>query len=261
MATIPSNELLMWAGADVNLPNLAGPNKVKPISDLILKGWDFKQKPAADEFNYILNNYAQWIEYLTDYVDEIVISGATGDAASAGMIGYFARNSAPVGYLKANGAAINATTYANLATAIYVGDTLNPTALFGYKCTDPLNPTTTRSISGDYIVIPDLRGEFIRGWDDSRGIDAGREFGSVQKGTLVGGYDNDNAGTDIGFLPNKTTRSYGGDTIKNPSEYGVTEVIWSGSVGTRVSWPIESVNYWYTITRPRNIALLACIKY
>lgn len=250
----------MWAGADVNLPNLAGPNKVKPISDLILKGWDFKQKPAADEFNYILNNYAQWIEYLTDYVDEIVISGATGDAATAGVINYFARDSAPVGYLKANGAAVNATTYANLATAIYVGDELNATALFGYRCTDALNPTTTRSISGEYIVLPDLRGEFIRGWDDSRGVDSGRAFGSAQKGTLVGGYDDNNVGQDIGFLPNKITRDYGGDPINNPSEYGITEVLYA-SASTRQSYSISLANQWYTITRPRNIAMLACIKY
>lgn len=260
MATIPSNELLMWAGADVNLPNLAGPNKVKPISDLILKGWDFKQKPAADEFNYILNNYAQWIKYLTDYVDEVVVSGATGDAATAGAVNYFARDSAPVGYLKANGAAVSATTYANLTTAIYVGDVLNATALFGYRCTDALNPSTTRSTTGDYIVLPDLRGEFIRGWDDSRGIDSGRAFGSAQKGTLVGGYDNDNANLEMGILPNKSTRNYGGDTITDPSEYGVTEVVW-GSASNRNIWSTAFVNHWYTITRPRNIAMLACIKY
>ena len=28
--------------------------------------------------------------------------------------------------------------------------------------------------------LPDLRGEFIRGWDDGRGIDAGREILSAQ---------------------------------------------------------------------------------
>ena len=61
---LPTDDLIVWASSDVNLPNLAGPNKVKPIDDLILKGWDFKQKPAADEFNYILNNLGEWVEYL-----------------------------------------------------------------------------------------------------------------------------------------------------------------------------------------------------
>ena len=48
MAVIPSNALVMWASSDVTLPNLAGANKDKPIDDLILKGWDFQQKPSAD---------------------------------------------------------------------------------------------------------------------------------------------------------------------------------------------------------------------
>ena len=64
MATQPTNDLLVWANTDVNLPNLAGPNKTEPSADLVAKGCDFKQKPSADEFNYILNNLGEWIEYL-----------------------------------------------------------------------------------------------------------------------------------------------------------------------------------------------------
>lgn len=64
MATRPTNDLLVWANTDVNLPNLAGPNKTEPSVDLVAKGWDFKQKPSADEFNYILNNLGEWVEYL-----------------------------------------------------------------------------------------------------------------------------------------------------------------------------------------------------
>lgn len=61
--TQPTEELIIWANTDVNLPGLAGPNKTKPIDDLINKGWDFTEKPAADEFNYILNNMGQWINW------------------------------------------------------------------------------------------------------------------------------------------------------------------------------------------------------
>ena len=61
--TQPTEELIIWANTDVNLPELAGPNKTKPIDDLINKGWDFTEKPAADEFNYILNNMGQWINW------------------------------------------------------------------------------------------------------------------------------------------------------------------------------------------------------
>ena len=64
---LPTEELIIWANTDVNLPELAGPNKIKPIDDLINKGWDFTEKPAADEFNYILNNMGKWINWaITD---------------------------------------------------------------------------------------------------------------------------------------------------------------------------------------------------
>ncbi|EOC1122528.1 phage tail protein, partial [Cronobacter sakazakii] len=35
------------------------------------------------------------------------------------------------------------------------------------------------------LKLPDLRGEFIRGWDDGRGIDSGRGLLSLQMGSLM----------------------------------------------------------------------------
>jgi len=84
---------------------------------------------------------------------------------ASGMIGYFARSSAPTYWLKANGAAISRTTYANLFSVIGT--------MFG---------------AGDGVNtfnLPDLRGEFIRGWDDGRGIDPGRALGGTQAGSIV----------------------------------------------------------------------------
>ncbi|WP_407237042.1 phage tail protein [Escherichia coli] len=60
----------------------------------------------------------------------------------------------PTGWLKCNGAAFSAEEYPELAK-VY--------------------PTNK---------LPDLRGEFIRGWDDGRGIDAGRALLSLQAGML-----------------------------------------------------------------------------
>lgn len=62
----PSNSILQWAVQDITLPQLGGPNKATPISDLQQKGWDMGQKPAADELNYILNNFSAWITYLDE---------------------------------------------------------------------------------------------------------------------------------------------------------------------------------------------------
>ena len=73
---------------------------------------------------------------------------------------YFAGQTAPVGWLKANGAAVSRTAYAALFAAI--GTT--------YGAGDG---STT-------FNLPDLRGEFMRGWDDGRGIDHGRVLGSAQ---------------------------------------------------------------------------------
>lgn len=84
--------------------------------------------------------------------------------APAGLIAHFARNSAPAGWLKANGSAISRSAYADLYAALGT--------VFG-----PGDGFTT-------FNLPDLRGEFIRGWDDARGVDGGRAFGSSQAGSI-----------------------------------------------------------------------------
>ncbi|SLM62619.1 phage tail protein [Dickeya aquatica] len=58
--------------------------------------------------------------------------------------------SAPAGWLKCNGQAFDKTLYPRLAALYQSG------------------------------VLPDLRGEFIRGWDDGRGVDMGRGLMSAQ---------------------------------------------------------------------------------
>jgi microcystin-dependent protein len=90
---------------------------------------------------------------------------ATSGGTPAGAIVAFAMSTAPTGWLKANGATISRTTYAALFAAIGV--------VFG-----PGDGSTT-------FQLPDLRGEFPRYWDDSRGIDVGRAFGSAQTADLA----------------------------------------------------------------------------
>lgn len=84
--------------------------------------------------------------------------------APAGLVASFARSAAPTGWLKANGAAVSRTAYADLFAAI--GTT--------YGGGDGFNT----------FNLPDLRGEFIRGWDDGRGVDGGRALGSSQAGAV-----------------------------------------------------------------------------
>ncbi|GHK49937.1 hypothetical protein ECZU08_55330 [Escherichia coli] len=74
----------------------------------------------------------------------------------------------------------------------------------------------TISCSGQSLPtlrLPDLRGEFIRGWDDGRKIDEGRKLLSWQKGTLVGGHDDNDSSLDISYMSNGNNIDYGGDKV------------------------------------------------
>ena len=71
MATVeaPVLPLEIWAESDLVLPNSGRQNKVRPIDDLWQKGWDKGQKPDCEAFNYLLNLYGQWLQYVLDRVD------------------------------------------------------------------------------------------------------------------------------------------------------------------------------------------------
>ena len=146
----------------------------------------------------------------------------------SGAVMTFAQSSAPTGWLKANGATISRTTYASLFSAI--GTT------YGAG-----NGTTT-------FGLPDLRGEFIRGWDDSRGIDSGRSLGSAQGEALK----------SHKHINGNTTNSGGADLYGNASGYNTADSIGQTTTNGTISAYTETVGG--TETRPRNIALLYCIK-
>ena len=157
---------------------------------------------------------------LTGALPAIDGSNLTGIAGiPSGAVIYHAANTAPTGFIKANGASISTSTYSDLF------------AVIGY----------TFGGSGGSFNVPDLRGEFLRGWDDSRGIDTGRAFGTAQTDAFkshthgIQTYTQNIAGPEAGKVYN------GG--------------------GSTVSFVVNTASTGGTETRPRNIALLACIKY
>ena len=186
------------------------------------------------------------------YVDtQIAAIPAATDLTPAGTIIYSARSTAPTGYLHANGAAVSRTTFATLFTAI--GTT------YGAG-----NGSTT-------FNVPDLRGEFLRGLDGGRGVDSGRGLGSAQGGQ--------NASHDHSVSGTTSTKSLTGSF--NPGTHSQTNVsgVFSdgGNVGTVEGHDANngrkinmnaSHNHTFSATtssngseaRPRNIALLPCIK-
>ena len=170
---------------------------------------------------------------------------ATIGGVPVGAVFYFAANTAPTGFLKANGAAISRTTYAALfaitGTTYGVGD-----------------GTTT-------FNLPDLRGEFIRGWDDARGIDASRAFGSAQADlTKLVSHTHNTQFVDFNNANNPYTDAYGS---YQPTEQNNT----GGNTGGDNAQDISYFNFNIATgapstaggaeTRPRNVALLACIKF
>ena len=159
----------------------------------------------------------------------------------SGAVLYFAGQTAPAGWLKANGAAVSRTAYAALFAAI--GTT--------YGAGDG---STT-------FNLPDLRGEFMRGWDDGRGIDHGRAFGSAQGDAIRNISGSIDAGSD------QTRQLF--DDVKASGAFSVSKRSWKRwtgdsndgySVPAAFDFDASRVVPTAAENRPRNIALLACIK-
>ena len=168
-----------------------------------------------------------------------------------GMIQAFALSTAPTGWILCNGGYINRTTYSDLFAAI---------------------GTTYGSTDGSNFAVPDLRGEFLRGWDNSRGIDTNagnnpRSFGSVQKGTAqaynipkgedLGGHME--AGTAGNNMPVARLEVGVDYEVKSTYEPSLAKHNTSGPRNTG-NW-ITDDGWGGGAARPRNVALLICIKY
>lgn len=126
----------------------------------------------------------------------------------------------PTGWLECDGAAVSRTTYANLFAVI--------ATKWGAG-----NGTTT-------FNLPDLRGEFVRGWDHGRGIDTGRAFASAQA-------------ESIKAIPDPWL--FSGDESTKGFADG-TNYLGRGSTQNRpAGWPSTG-----TETRPRNVAAMWVIK-
>lgn len=161
-------------------------------------------------------------------------------AVPSGAVIAFARNTAPSGWLICDGSGVSRTTYAALFAAI--GTT------FGAG-----NGTTT-------FNLPDLRAEFIRGWDAGRGVDGGRAFGSTQDSQnkahthLIANNQNVFAPRNT-LLANTVLGNLGGTGGEsayhlgglNPDVYPPNSGITSTEGGSEA--------------RSRNVAMLYCIKF
>ncbi|GAA8966806.1 hypothetical protein HpSP79_12840 [Helicobacter pylori] len=159
----------------------------------------------------------------------------------SGTVLYFAGQSAPAGWLKANGAAVSRTAYAALFAAI--GTT--------YGAGDGRST----------FNLPDLRGEFIRGWDDGRGVDTGHLFGSAQADAVREHYHG------IGYIsPNNDDGAFVVRNWTTAEQQTLQFVNGNGNSAIRTLSASSNLSTTNAIdeaageTRPRNVALLAIIK-
>ncbi len=131
--------------------------------------------------------------------DGITFSNATStitNVCPAGTIITCCFTTTPLGFLPADGGAYSRTTYADLFSAIGT--------VFGVG-----DGSTT-------FNVPDLRGEFIRGFDNGRGVDSGRGFGTFQ------GSQNVSHGHNMGGI--NSNHFHGGNTgnVSNDHSHNYT---------------------------------------
>jgi microcystin-dependent protein len=159
--------------------------------------------------------------------------------APVGAILYYPSATIPVGWMICDGASLSTTTFSLLFSKI------------GY----------TFGGSGSVFRLPDLRGEFIRSWDGGRGVDAGRTLGSSQS-HLFRSHQHLTAWSQDS--PASVTNSvlYAGRVDQLGGAAAGFRDVEAGSSGS----PDADEAVMFTTatggseTRPRNIALVACIK-
>lgn len=148
--------------------------------------------------------------------------GDSSSGSSPGDLKMIAHTAVPSGWLECDGSEISRTMYANLYAVIGTS----------YGAGDG---STT-------FNLPESRGEFIRGFDNGRGIDSDREFGSYQADQIKAHtHSYSDSGTkqkDAGY------DDYGG---------GGNYLFINGSKTTGSTGGSE--------TRPRNITVMLIIKY
>jgi hypothetical protein len=147
----------------------------------------------------------------------------------AGLIQWFGGSTPPTGWLFCNGQTLSTTSFPALFAAIgrtYTGTT----------------------VPSNQFQVPDLRGQFLRGWDDrsSGGVDSGRVFGSFQNDEFKS-HKHTFADSDPSWSNTMDQLSGGGGP-------GLTS---GGNV--RFGKP-ETTDTGGTETRPKNLALLPIIK-
>lgn len=218
-----SSTNLIWTGTGWAVSTASSPSRVFAVSSYIAK------QPFTIN-DILLVSSSTWMETLIYKVtsnislNEAIIPGTNVksiDNTPAGTICAYAASTAPIGWRFCDGSLISRTTYADLFSIIGT--------LYGAG-----DGSTT-------FALPDLRGEFIRGNDNGRGVDAGRALGSSQAGAIQSHTHTVVATTSAGSFV------VGSGAFNTNGAFNNSTITSSATGGTE--------------TRPRNVSLNYIIKY
>ncbi|HFF1621870.1 TPA: phage tail protein, partial [Yersinia enterocolitica] len=178
---------------------------------------------TAARVSYRLRSYGQWREWID------IVTSRSQALTPIGIPLPYPGTTPPAGYLKCNGASFYAHHYPALAT---------------------LYPDHK---------LPDLRGEFIRGFDDGRGIDTNRTLLSAQTDALqniTGGING--VSESMGSAPESNfSGAFGkGPAIGNDNTPHHTDITHCGSFDFDASRVVRTA----TETRPRNISFCYILR-
>ena len=173
----------------------------------------------------------------TTITGNLTVSG-TNNIMPIGAVMMFAMASVPTGWAKCNGAAVSRTSPTYSALFATIGTTYG---------------------SGDGVStfnLPELRGEFVRGWDDGRGVDTSRAIGSTQTQQLEAHKHiaSNNDCISYASINGVGTGNYNTWCDTGGSGSG------AGAALTGDGTHIEQTADLGVETRPRNVAMQYCIK-
>ena len=216
-------------------------------SGTIITSFDNDTTLAADATNRSVTQHA--VKFYADKIKNDLTTAlgnlqtsltnllASARFVPAGAVFHVAQSTAPNGYLICDGAGYSTSTYVDLFNAI------------GY----------TFGGGAGFFYVPDLRGEFIRGWDGPapRGTDIARAFGSTQTDSVKAhthDYDdlyglNDDSGPAVYDRNGNRVYQYSSWGDDGDNDSGNPAYFYSRTAATG---DVE--------TRPTNVALLPIIK-
>jgi len=164
----------------------------------------------------------------------------------SGAVFCIAVASVPSGYLECNGQSVSRTTFAALF------------AIIG---------TQYGASNSSTFKVPDLRGEFIRGFDNGRGVDSGRSVASSQSDQNKQHNHSASSSSSVSDPGHKHNilfgiGSFGGSSgAQVPRDSGtITNRMSNANTGISVSTSTSIGNDGGNETRPRNIAMMYVIK-